>query len=215
MANFTIEPYDLNTVAVSGYGQINVKVRGFWSGNTITIRITRSESRKQGARWEIGMSHASGGRDQTEVACDIEASEYFAEAMAAAAQEARRLLTAHPVLELAYQNQQQLIEAEQAVKRAQHEARLATDPAIGVERATEFINQLTLPVQVVRLIGRGQEFDKTATLAGIRIDVKPDRRKFRECTIYSNGTWVDGASITRAKAIELLASMSTRTISIP
>ena len=77
---------DLEESIGSGFS-FGVKVKGFWSNDSIHVYINRSmftdkkSSTGFSPEYKISVSHSSGGRASKEVADDVEAEQYFGEAL--------------------------------------------------------------------------------------------------------------------------------------
>jgi hypothetical protein len=194
--SYTIKEFDINTVAETGWGSIDTKVDGFWSGNSITLYLQRNARYSNdmvSADWKISISHSSGGRDTKGGINDIDAAINFGNAMIGVAELARDIETNHlDKLEasyVAYRAEQARIEAE---KKSAAEAELAADPAVGDIMAKTLISALTINHRPILSFHRGNtERQQSFMLRGTK------------ATIYLNGN-----RISKADATRILANMS-------
>jgi len=81
---YTIGEYNISTIIENGFGQIPVKVEGYWSRDSISIYCSCDSFRDY--KWRVEVNHSTGGRDQDEVEDDLKATVNFANAMLAAAE---------------------------------------------------------------------------------------------------------------------------------
>ena len=137
--NYTIDDFDIEKIGRGGMGFIPCRVKGYWSTDTISLYINRGWSDKG---WTIRVSYASGGRDTEVVESDVEATRYFAEALVAMCDLADKITASTDVLEAAYQAKLKELAVEVAKERAEKEARIATDPELGVSRAREIVGEM-------------------------------------------------------------------------
>jgi len=193
--SYTIKEFDINTVAETGWGSIETKVDGFWSGNSITLYLQRNarySNNVVAADWKISISHSSGGRDTCSIN-DIDAAINFGNAMIGVAELARDIETNHmDKLEasyVAYRAEQARIEAE---KKSAAEAELAADPAVGDIMAKTLISALTINHRPILSFHRGNTSrQQNFVIRGTK------------ATIYLNGN-----RISKADATRVLANMS-------
>ena len=194
--SYTIKEFDINTVAETGWGSIDIKVDGYWSGNSITLYLQRNARYNNdtlSAEWKISISHSSGGRDTKSGISDIDAAINFGKAMIGVAELARDIETNHiDKLEasyVAYRAEQARIEAE---KQAAKEAEVAADPAVGDIMAKTLISALTINRRPILSFHRGN----TSRQQNFNI-------RGEKATIYLNGN-----RTSKADAIQILANMS-------
>ena len=119
--NFIINANEINLdVSIGSDLCIPVKVKGFWSRDSINIYVSRSMFNSSGEvgepSYKVSINHSSGGRDTKEVACDIEAAQYFGEAMLGVVKYVREEI--EPRLEM----WEKMYQEEIAVERARIEA---------------------------------------------------------------------------------------------
>jgi hypothetical protein len=187
----------LEQVGRNGNGSINFKIKGFWSGSSITMYIQRGFG---GADWRVSISPSSGGRDTKEVASDTEAYVYFAEALLGATEIAKHFEASAESLEAFYQDQRAIERAEYEAKRAQEAVRIQADYELGAESAGLFVDMLLLgEASLVRVFDRGQERDK------VLLCVRQIKRKL----------YLSGSLISRADAVKMLAAASHRSYVVP
>ena len=96
-----VAPWTLESIAERGSESIQVHAHGFWS-DCITIYVRHEWNFQVGAgvsfKWAYQVSHSSGGRDSAEVADDLEAEGYFAQALLAAIEVAKQIRAQEPAL---------------------------------------------------------------------------------------------------------------------
>ena len=141
-----ITPYDLKEIAASGYGTINIKPVGYWSG-TVALYIRRKRDwTPEGTtiHWEISLSHSSGGRDTNEEPDDLIAEEHFANAILHAAALGRELRD-HD-----FETEYQAAKARDAAAR-QAEIDALVDITITPTQATDFADALERGQEIPQL----------------------------------------------------------------
>jgi hypothetical protein len=141
MTNFTISPYTLESVA--NQSSISVKVKGFWSGGTIHMypRMGYGDT----PELTIDISTSSGGRDPKEVATDVEAYGYYAEALKAVTELAAELLSKKTEIEAIYKGVREEYARQAKEERAKRQAEFDADAPFTEAEANSFINDLTGP----------------------------------------------------------------------
>ena len=141
MSNFEINTANIETSARTGSARATVKVKGYWSSDTITLYLRRGYVGSK--EWLVEISHSSGGRDSKEVACDLEAETYYGEALIALAQYGRELQKRFPEFEAQYQEYIAELRAESERAAAERDARIAADTAVGELLAKKLADSLT------------------------------------------------------------------------
>lgn len=193
--SYTIREFDINTIAESGWGSIDVKVNGYWSGNSITLYLQRNVRYAEDVRteWKISISHSSGGRDTKCGINDVEAAINFGNAMIGVAKLARDIEANHiDKLEASYVAYRAEVARQDAEKKSAAEAELAADPAVGEIMAKTLISALTINHRPILSFQRGKtERQQSFMIRGMK------------ATIYLNGD-----RVSKADAIRLLANMS-------
>lgn len=121
-------------------GSIGFKARGYWSQDSITIYVNRGYS--DNPKWDVTVSHSSGGRDPKEVASDAEAVRYFAETLVAAAALAEIVMSQTEQMEAFYQEERAAAKIEHEREQAAKQALIDADEAIGMIRAKAIVAQL-------------------------------------------------------------------------
>ena len=200
MSNFTINTEYLESSIRTGHARATVKVKGYWSSDSITLYVRRDWSgmKDGGSNWSVEISHSSGGRDTKEVACDLEAETYYGEALIGLAQYGRELQERFPEFEEKYQAYTKELREEQELKAKiaaeEKAARLAVDSAIG-KNAAAVLDMLTYVKResYLGLVALGE--DKVTSRASFNQGM---RMGFR----------LNGRTISRKKLIEVIASCS-------
>lgn len=190
--------YDIGRADGStGHFRIPIKVKGFWSGESITVY---GDYRCYGSTgWKFTISHSSGGRDTKEVECDGEAAKNFGEAMIAAGNLVALLRSVSYINKLTseYESALALRAEQERIERQARQERIDADPAIGESVAKEFLENLE-PNEIVIAIKRGEEVSSYSN------------REFRVSN-YGNRTYYkNGERISKKEAIKQLAEYSER-----
>ncbi len=149
----TVDPYTIEDIGNSFMTSINVRVKGYWSRNAITIyaRIDNDHEAVRASPTGFGyipklaleISHSSGGRDNVEVVDEIEAAGNFAEAIMVACSHARKIRAAAPEILAIHAEAMAIREEERAMEKAALTAKAEADIEVGVERAEEIMNTVT------------------------------------------------------------------------
>ena len=169
--NFIINSNERNLDAAIGHGLcIPVKVKGFWSHDAINIYVSRSMFRVSGEvnrepSYTVSIRHSSGGRDTDEVACDVEAEQYFGEALLGAVKYVNEEIK--PRLEM----WEKMFDEESAVERARIEAaqkakeeQFNADVEVGTKEAKTIAQQMRAgEIKQVVLFDRGIATTRTLT----------------------------------------------------
>lgn len=203
--SYTIREFDINTVAESGYGSIDVRVDGYWSNSSIAMYLQRTRrgtyfsNDTEYFEWKISISHSSGGRDTKCGINDIDAAINFGKAMIGVAELARDIEANHvDKLEASYVAYRAELAREEAEKKLAKEAELAADPAVGQLMARTLISALIINCRPITTFHRGKtDRQQSFTIRGMK------------ATIYLNGN-----RISKADAIQLLADMSLARTSV-
>lgn len=191
--NYQISDTSIEQLGSQRRTSVSCKIKGYWSSDSITLYVNRSYS---SADWEVSVSHSSGGRDKKEVASDVEASRYFAEAMIAMCDVADHILSQKDRLEAAYQAQLAEYRAEIEKERAEREAMIAADEELGETRAKEIVDQMVTNGNcVVEVFKRGEA-------RAIRYEVKT----YNNTMFYNNYD----RRVSKAEVIAVLSSASVR-----
>lgn len=191
--NYQISDTTIEQLGSQRRTSVSCKIKGYWSSDSITLYVNRSYS---SADWEVSVSHSSGGRDKKEVASDVEASRYFAEAMIAMCDVADHILSQKDRLEAAYQAQLAEYRAEIEKERAEREAMIAADEELGETRAKEIVDQMVTNGNcVVEVFKRGEA-------RAIRYEVKT----YNNTMFYNNYD----RRVSKAEVIAVLSSASVR-----
>jgi hypothetical protein len=192
--NFQVAEYDLNTMGRNAHVSISCKVKGYWSRDTITIYIQRGTFGQAG--WSASISYGSGGRDTKEVASDMEAGRYFAEALTYMCILADSIISLHvDTLEKAYQACVEEYRQAEKLARQAKEAAINADKALGEERAKVIVNEM-----IAQKFGIANVFARSEDRP-----VKLEAKTYGSTTFY-----IAGSRVSKANAIERLASSSER-----
>jgi len=128
--NFSISrDTPIEEAAKSGFVSFRVKVRGFWSRESITGYIRRDRSTGE---WVPTVSSSSGGRDEKEVPSDLAAYAYFAQAL-------QGLITYLEDLGIDFEH---IYQTEVKARKDEEIRRLEADPAFTEEQANALLNTL-------------------------------------------------------------------------
>lgn len=198
MSNYTIEEFDISRS--SNRLVSRVKVKGYWSSDSITAYINRemrwdSNYTATTPEWKVSMSHSSGGRDTKEVADDLEAELNFAEAMTALALYVREFLSTNlEKLEAAYQAEILEMKQREADRLKEIAERIAADAVISKDTVNNLLSALTSRTQI-----------KAYTLGSTR-------PVYITLANNNNKTYrLDGERVAKKRVLEVLNSASIRT----
>ena len=121
---------------------IGVKVKGFWSNESIHLyinrRILEDTSSQTGfsSAYNISISHSSGGRDKNEVPDDVDAEQYFGEALIGVAKFVREEIQPRfPMWERIYQEERAAERAEIEAAKKEQQAKVDADTEVGEKEA--------------------------------------------------------------------------------
>jgi len=148
-------PADFET----GYGYINYAVEGFWSRDTVNVRIERDRkwAREEGdvsaVTWKATVSWSSGGREADYD--DVQAARNHAAAVLHAAEFAAGIDDKAEELEAAYQAYRAMVEEHQRAEREAEDAAKAADTPVSESRAKLILAYLKECNGVFKLIPRG------------------------------------------------------------
>ena len=162
--NFIINANEINLdVSIGSSLCIPVKVKGFWSFDAINIYVSRSMFNSSGEvrepSYKVSINHSSGGRDSGEVECDVEAAQYFGEAMLGAVKYVNEEIK--PRLEMWEKMYQE--------ERAEHLARIEADRKAKEEKFNDDVEVGTKDAKAIAQQMRAGEikqvvlFDRGAT----------------------------------------------------
>jgi hypothetical protein len=193
--NAVAAEYTLEAIGRGEQTSIAIKVKGYWSRESITVYARPYMFDENGA-WGFIICHSSGGRDKDEVEGDAQAARYFAEGMILAADIVDELKSKVDVLNKYREQMKAEVEAEYEAKQAAHAAKVAADSCIGSLLAESLIHSLKVGyVGVIRARKLGED----------RFAVSFTRKAHGNAIIYANGVRVSVKA-----AVDLLATMSTR-----
>lgn len=128
---------------------IGVKVKGFWSIESINVYINRSmisdENSANGfsSAYKISVSHSSGGRASKEVADDVEAEQYFGEALIGVTKFIREEIQPRiPAWERLFQEERAAERAEIEAAKKEQQAKVDADQEVGEQQAKVYAHML-------------------------------------------------------------------------
>lgn len=199
--SFEFSDYSIESLGRSGYSSIRIKVRGYWSGDSITVYIERTQPWhiKEGEepKWGAKISHSSGGRDTKEVESDIVAERYFAHALLGAADLAERILEQSTELEKFWLDEQMIRKEQIRLEKERQQEKFNADPALGLAAAAAMVEQVAIgPNRNIEVFERGAEHRRANAGAVVRHKTK----------FYFNGH-----TIAKKELINTLSCMSVRT----
>ena len=133
-----------------GHGfSFGVKIKGFWSSDSIYVSINRSmfsdENSANGfsSAYKISVSHSSGGRVSKEVADDVEAEQYFGEALIGVAKFVREEIQPRiPAWERLFQEERAAERAEIEAAKKEQQAKVDTDQEVGEQQAKVYAHMI-------------------------------------------------------------------------
>ena len=197
-----ISPYSIEEIGRRQGGTIHTYVHGFWS-DVITVYVRRDWRWKQNDgdvahSWVIEVTHSSGGRDTKQVEDDIQAHEYFAQAVTAVCLEARKIRSQIAELERLARITDEEHRLKEQAEMAAEQAAIAADPAMGEKQASALLNEAAL---------------MTTRRTSITINARP-RGTSRQVTKFEvkqgrdgvNRFFVQGVMVKRADVVSALAS---------
>ena len=139
---------DLEKSIGSGFN-FGVKIKGFWSSESINVYINRSlfigEKSADGfsSAYKISVGHSSGGRDSKEVADDVEAEQYFGEALIGVTKFIREEIQPRlAIWERLFQEERAAERAEIEAAKKEQQAKIDADPAVGEQQAKVYAHML-------------------------------------------------------------------------
>lgn len=193
--NAVAQDYTLEAIGRGDQSSISIKVKGYWSRDSITVYARTALFGEKGA-WEFSISHSSGGRDTDEVESDAQAARYFAEGMILAANIVDELQSKVDVLNKYHEQMKAELKAEYEAEQAAKAAKVAADSCIGPLLAESLIDSLKSGhMAAIHARKLGED----------RVAVSFTRKAQGNAIIYANG-----ARISKKAAVELLATMSVR-----
>lgn len=187
---YKIAEYDIDRIGRNGMGSVRCKVTGFWSGDSITLYI----SRNFGSEWKITVSNSSGGRDTKEVESDMVAYKNYAAALSAMCDLGTVLEMNFDKMEASYQVQREEDRKEREAQKAAEQAAIDADAPMGIVSATILVEEMTLTGAYAHAYARGMDFPYLV-----------------ECVRREKTKYYFGGSVIAKKAlIAKLAEMSAR-----
>ncbi len=148
--SFTINLNGRNLEESIGYGfSFGVKVKGFWSSESINVYINRStiadENSVSGfsSAYKISVSHSSGGRASKEVADDVEAEQYFGEALIGVTKFIREEIQPRiPAWERLFQEEERAAERADIEAAKEQQAKIDADQEVGEQQAKVYAHMI-------------------------------------------------------------------------
>lgn len=145
---FNLNGRDLDKSIGSGFS-FGVKVKGFWSNDSISVYINRSmfadEKSATGfsSAYKISVSHSSGGRASKEVADDVEAEQYFGEALIGVAKFVREEIQPRiPAWERMFQEERAAERAEFEAAKKEQQAKIDADQEVGEQQVKVYAHMI-------------------------------------------------------------------------
>ena len=128
---------------------IGVKVKGFCSNDSINVYINRrvlEDTSSQigfSSAYKISVSHSSGGRDSKEVADDVEAEQYFGEALIGVAKFVREEIQPRlAIWERLFQEERAAERAEIEAAKKEQQAKIDADQEVGEQQAKVYAHMI-------------------------------------------------------------------------
>ena len=148
---------------------IGVKVKGFWSSDSIHVYINRSmfsdENSANGfsSAYKISVSHSSGGRDSKEVPDDVEAEQYFGEALIGVTKFIREEIQPRiPAWERLFQEEERAAERADIEAAKEQQAKIDADQEVGEQQAKVYAHMIRgAVINEVVLYERGYAYSQT------------------------------------------------------
>ena len=148
---------------------IGVKVKGFWSNDSINLyinrRILEDTSSQIGfsSAYNISFSHSSGGRDKNEVPDDVDAEQYFGEALIGVAKFVREEIQPRLAMwERLFQEERAAERAEIEAAKKEQQAKIDADQEVGEQQAKVYAHMLRgAVINEVVLYDRGFGYHQT------------------------------------------------------
>ena len=148
---------------------IGVKVKGFWSNDSINLyinrRILEDTSSQIGfsSAYKISVSHSSGGRDENEVPDDVDAEQYFGEALIGVAKFVREEIQPRLAMwERLFQEERAAERAEIEAAKKEQQAKIDADQEVGEQQAKVYAHMLRgAVINEVVLYDRGFGYQQT------------------------------------------------------
>ena len=139
---------DLDESIGQGFS-FGVNVKGFWSIESINVYINRSriadENSANGfsSAYKISVSHSSGGRDSKEVADDVEAEQYFGEALIGVTKFIREEIQPRiPAWERLFQEEERAAERADIEAAKEQQAKIDADQEVGEQQAKVYAHMI-------------------------------------------------------------------------
>lgn len=159
---------DLDESIGSGFS-FGVKVKGFWSSDSINVYINRSILADENSvigfssAYKISVSHSSGGRASKEVADDVEAEQYFGEALIGVTKFIREEIQPRFALwERLFQEERAAERLAVETAKKEQQAKIDADPAVGEQQAKVYAHMLRgAVINEVVLYDRGFGYQQT------------------------------------------------------
>lgn len=139
---------DLDESIGSGFS-FGVKVKGFWSSESINVYINRSINADENSvigfssAYKISVSHSSGGRASKEVADDVEAEQYFGEALIGVTKFIREEIQPRlAIWERLFQEERAAERAEIEAAKKEQQAKIDADQEVGEQQAKVYAHMI-------------------------------------------------------------------------
>lgn len=186
----------------SGWVRLEVSVVGYWSSDSITLRMTHSFEKS----FRMELSHSSGGRDTAVVKSDLVAEANFGAALVATAEYGQYLESRISEWEAIYQEERAKKQAEWDAEQAAKKAKIEADAALGQELATEYANAIKSATSHMVVVYKRGTDDKT--YYGVERAHGSDQRQY----FSLNDDGLPRNRLTRNEMIDVLKNSSNRTM---
>jgi hypothetical protein len=213
MQKFSIPSYTANDLAKSTYRSLEVNVDGFWN-NPITISVERKNdygiNDNDIGVWTTSLSTSSGG---TESKYDnLEAYSNFAEAILASVQVCKDINSMSDAIEADYQKNVAKWEEESEKNKAEVQAKIDADPAIGEVLATVYVENAIKLAKAKSTSYRVGESSIDAYARGSETNKTIFTVTFGSRAVFRTGSNRTGLVAKKADVIKKLAEYSIRSM---
>lgn len=192
---FTTSDWSAETFE-SGHGTVSYKVDGFWSRDTVTVRMSRRSAwTDDDVDWVADISWSTGGRESGYDV--IEAARNHACAVNHAVMVAGELVKMKPELEAAYQAYAADAKAQRERELDEQRAKVEADDPIGEGKARVIAEYLVAEGGRLEVIERGAEGHRRGETVTARVGDK---------TVF----YYAGSRCSKRNAINLIADLSAR-----
>ena len=213
MSNFTVKSTQLRSSIARGYATFAFTPEGYWT-DVIEVKLNKGWGRDD--EFTVDISNSSGGRDKTDN--PIAVAENFVATYQAAIELAKRLEAnkAKYARYVAFKKRKE--DERREAERAEKQARIDADPAIGMKMARAIVEGMkdTVKAQIERekyanpvsmtFKKRGAEFDDETVTISLE---QPGYTKTTRFYIKDNSRiWMEKSATSRKAVIEKIANSS-------